>query len=114
MLKQIPIDEALRRFVAGERVLCLVPGADADDWADYTPQMLNDILRDVIVFADEPIEPIEPPETIGKKNQGKTDVGKLYALSDAGWSPAKIADELGVSEQTVRNWLNKRGDRDDD
>lgn len=108
MLKQIPIDEALRRFVAGERVLRLVPGTDADDWANYMPQTLDDILGDVIAFADEPIEPI------GKKNQGKTDVGKLYALADAGWSPAKIADELGVSEQTVRNWLNKRGDRDDD
>lgn len=68
MLKQIPIDEALRRFVAGERVLCLVPGTDADDWANYMPQTLDDILRDVIAFADEPIEPME---TIDKKTKGK-------------------------------------------
>lgn len=108
MLKQIPIDEALRRFVAGERVLCLMPGTDADDWTEYLPQTLDDILGGVIAFTDEPIK-IEPQAD--KKNGGKTDVGKLYALADAGWTPAKIADELGVSEQTVRNWLNKRGEK---
>lgn len=36
------------------------------------------------------------------------DTGKLYALADAGWKPLKIADELNISEQTVRNYLTKR------
>ena len=41
----------------------------------------------------------------------KLDTGKLYALADAGWKPLKIADELGCSEQTVRNYLNKRKEK---
>lgn len=41
----------------------------------------------------------------------RLDTGKLYALADAGWKPLKIADELGCSEQTVRNYLNKRKER---
>lgn len=36
------------------------------------------------------------------------DTGKIYALSDAGWKPAKIADEMGLSEQTIRKYLTKR------
>lgn len=105
MLKQIPIDEALRRVIAGERVPCMVPMTEDSDWADHQPQMLNDILDGVIAFGDEPLQAEE------KTTQRKTDTGKLYALADAGWTPAKIADELGVSEQNVRNWLNKREEK---
>ena len=37
------------------------------------------------------------------------DMGKLGALLDGGWSVAKIADEIGVSEQTIRNYMKKGG-----
>lgn len=43
-----------------------------------------------------------------EKPSKSIDTGKLYALADAGWKPLKIADELNVSEQTVRNYLSKR------
>lgn len=35
------------------------------------------------------------------------DVGKAKALRDAGWSVAKIADEMRVSEPTVRKHLKE-------
>ena len=35
------------------------------------------------------------------------DVGKLWALRDAGWSVAKIADELRCSEKTVYYHMSK-------
>lgn len=34
-------------------------------------------------------------------------MGKVKALRDAGWSFAKIADEMGVSHQTIANRLMK-------
>ncbi len=37
------------------------------------------------------------------------DIGKAKALRKAGWSIAQMADELGYSEQTVRNQLKKAG-----
>ena len=37
------------------------------------------------------------------------DVGKLSALWKAGWSIPKIADEMGVSEPTVRKYLKQIG-----
>ena len=41
----------------------------------------------------------------GKKAKKTVDVGKLIALYNAGWSVAKIADELGISTRTVYNYL---------
>lgn len=39
------------------------------------------------------------------KKRKAFDVGKAKALRDAGWSVAKIADEMRVSEPTVRKHL---------
>lgn len=41
--------------------------------------------------------------------KGKYDTGKICALRRASWSVAKIADEIGCSEQTVRNILKREG-----
>ena len=43
------------------------------------------------------------------QKKGKYDVGKICALRRASWSVAKIADEIGCSEQTVRNILKREG-----
>ena len=37
------------------------------------------------------------------------DVGKAGALRKAGWSLQKIADEMGVSPQTIANKLKQEG-----
>lgn len=116
MLKQITMLDALERIVNGERVRCLVPG-DTQTWSDYKPMILNDYLAQsgIAVFTEADPEYIEPEPAAEKPAfksapvaTRKVDTGKLYALSDAGWTPLKIADELGCSEQTVRNWLHKR------
>ena len=53
----------------------------------------------------------EPKPTQPKtKAQPSVDHGKIMALHKAGWTVAKIADELGCSGQTVRNHLNQEKD----
>ena len=53
------------------------------------------------------------PENKETKKQGikqgntKIDPGKIVALHEAGWSTAKIADEIGTTTVTVRNHLKK-------
>ena len=42
-----------------------------------------------------------------KKTKKALDVGKMVACYKAGWSMAKIADELGCTPQTVANNLKK-------
>lgn len=43
------------------------------------------------------------------QKKGKYDTGKICALRRANWSIAKIADEIGCSEPTVRKILKQEG-----
>ena len=58
------------------------------------------------------LEKEEPEKTEpAKKPPGRKpfDTGKLKALLNGGWPVAKIADEMGVSEQTIRNHMKELG-----
>ena len=50
--------------------------------------------------AEKPVKAEEP-------KRKTLDDGKIKALRKAGWSLEKIADEMGVSAQTISNHLNK-------
>ena len=52
-------------------------------------------------------EPAEPKQKTPRKDA--IDYGKVRALWDAKWNVAKIADEIGCSEQSIRNYLKKQG-----
>ncbi len=51
-MKQISLKEALAKLMMGQEVKILIPGAVADDWADYSPAYLSEYLDGVIFFAD--------------------------------------------------------------
>ena len=51
-------------------------------------------------------EPVIEPEPEPKRNR-KKDLGKLQSLINAKWTKTKIADEFGVSEATIYNWINE-------
>lgn len=99
MLQQISLSEALERIEKGETVRCLVPGADGT-WRDYQAAILNELLDGIIPLAD-----LEEKAPVKRKAQ--VDVGRIRALQDAGWSVAKIADDMGISEPTVRRYMKK-------
>ena len=52
-------------------------------------------------------EPKKEPKKAPKKQEKAFDMGKLRALHEGGWSVAKIADEMGVSQQTIYNKLKE-------
>lgn len=54
-------------------------------------------------------EPTPKPKPEKKRKRKSFDTGKLRALRNACWNIAKIADEMGVSEQTIRNHMKKEG-----
>lgn len=62
---------------------------------------------------DDPVQLLRSKEVIGKTNRGGAkstfDTGKLMALRSAGWSIKAIADEMGCTEQTIRNHMKKEG-----
>ena len=76
--------------------------------------MEAELMKLTVEPAGQTIEigPAEPEDAqpavltpTGKKAKKTVDVGKLIALHNAGWSVAKIADELKVSVQTVYKYL---------
>jgi len=54
-----------------------------------------------------PKEKTTRPEVKREPRGRITDGGKVWALKEAGWSNAQIADEFGVSQQAVANWFSK-------
>ena len=89
-------------------------GADANMDRILAQSALIVLTRIQVTPPPEP-EPEQAPEPSPKPKPEKTrgrkpfDIGKLRALRNAGWSVAKIADEMGVSEQTIRNHMKKEG-----
>ena len=59
---------------------------------------------------EKPAEKKKPKKAAAKKKAGGVkplDHGKIIALHKAGWSQAKIADEMGCSVQSVANHIAK-------
>lgn len=95
----------------------------AEQWDEKITDTINYmlLLRAIVTEAQPPAPEPEPepepePKKKPEKKKAKTgpkrkpiDVGKIGALWKAGWSVAKIADEMRVSEQTIRNYLKKMG-----
>lgn len=124
-IKQVDEKTALELAAKGKEVLVMVPGGKDSGWEDMMPDSLGHMLEGCMFFRREPameagqIEPAgqtiefgpaepgnaQPDSPPGKKAKKTVDVGKLIALHNAGWSVAKIADELGVSTRTVYNYL---------
>lgn len=117
--KQIDKKTALELAAKGKEVLVMAPiTTDPEKWIDYEPNTLGHMLEGCLFFRREPAMEVElagpaetepaqpdPPPPTGKKARKTVDVGKLIALHNAGWSVAKIADELGVSTRAVYNYL---------
>lgn len=87
---------------------------------EFTKQLISELGKDpdtdelvkaaiyaVLDQMDQPKAKPEPKKVAPKKTGGRkpVDTGKIRALHNAGWPVAKIADEMRVSEQTVRNKL---------
>ena len=54
-------------------------------------------------------DPEPKPKKAKKERKSSVDSGKIGALRKAGWPIAKIADEMQITDQTVRNHLKKLG-----
>ena len=66
-------------------------------------------------FVPEPVIKLKEaePKKEGPKKKIDIDMGKVKALRAAGRSMDWIADDLGVSVQTIYNRLKEEGEKDD-
>lgn len=72
------------------------------------------IKRTIILLLDEPdpkpakAKP-EEKKTEPKKKRKPFDTGKMRVLLEGGWDVPKIADEMGVTTQTIYAHMKKEG-----
>ena len=118
------IEEKDRAVYDSERLGVYVTGL-----TDLAAELIEDLEEEpeeetIFTIGGEPVlaeaRPLAEPQPEHKKRGGskplQLDMGKIGALSRAGWSVEKIAEEMGVSGQTIRNRLNdmkKKGDEND-
>lgn len=83
------------------------------------------LIKAAAIYLMEPAEKDNTPKPAGEKRpdadqdepkpkkKGRTpfDRGKMNALLKAGWSVPKIADEMGVSVQTIKKYMKEEGYR---
>lgn len=82
---------------------------------DFCEKCIKDIVSVIdfkILSAPEAEEPDQEEEEVVERIQKtpskkSVDKGKVGALSKAGWSNAKIADEMGVSSERIRQILKE-------
>lgn len=131
-VKQIDMAKALELAAKGMEIKVLAPIGQEGGWENLAPDTLQHMLEGVMFFRQEPalekeILPVvsgDAPEPPAEKSlsdltkelkqarpatKGKLDVdiGKMKALREAGWSYAKIADEMRISEGSVYNYLKR-------
>ena len=131
-VKQIGMEKALELAAKGMEIKVLAPIGQEGGWENLVPDTLQHMREGGIFFRQEPalekeILPVvsrEEPEPPAEKSlsdltkelkqarpaaKGKLDVdiGKMKALREAGWSYAKIADEMRISVGSVHNHLKQ-------
>ena len=130
-VKQIDMAKALELAAKGMEIKGLAPIGQEGGWENLAPDTLQHMLEGVMFFRQEPAmekeilrvvsgEEPEPPaekslsdltkelkQARPQKGKLDVDIGKMKALREAGWSYAKIADEMRISEGSVYNYLER-------
>lgn len=102
LLKYIGRDSIENDWAIAQGVIVILDGAE--------PQENRQATKPTPSMGDK-TAPKKPKiaQNQSEKKVKSFDTGKLGALRKAGWPVAKIADEMGVSDQTIRNYMKKEG-----
>jgi len=96
LLKYIGRDSIENDWAIAQGVIVILDSIETEPKPEPAPSMKRET------------KPVQK-KTDAESKRKRFDTGKLGALRKAGWSVIKIADEMGVSEQTVRNHMKKEG-----
>ena len=115
LIKEITKQEALELLTSGQNVWVYNKEQNSItsllDAINGT--LIADIIRDDEQCEEVPKELEKPKKQGGPKKEVPTDVGKIGALYKAGWSMAKIADEMNLTDASVLYHLRKMGLKED-
>lgn len=105
MYREIKKEEAIEAALKGKQTMMVYNLANDDEPEDLVAVRLTERITELtghdgaIFLVDEPVQKKPDP----KPPKG-VDVGKIMALTNAGWSAPKIADEMNLSAPTVRKY----------
>lgn len=57
---------------------------------------------------DSTTEETEQEDKLPRPRLNEEQIGRIYALDDAGWTASQIADDVGCSIATVYKYMNKK------
>lgn len=93
-----------------EIIRMLVNALDTNGVSDEACKQGALALLDNLKVAPKPsMADAKPKQGNKETKRASVDHGKILALHEAGWSVAKIADEMGTTTVTVRNHIKKGG-----
>ena len=120
MLVEVKLSEAVRRMEEGESVRAIK--LSEKDWRSTKPFFLDEYLKNVVCFVDDskkasaksqPVKKergyeISQPtkkekETEMPKMKQEVDIGKIYSLTMANWTPEEIAEDMRLPIEIVRD-----------
>lgn len=113
---EISREDAIDRTIGGKDVFVLNMLSCVTPLSDLRAENHFVILEEV-----EEEQKEQPKKELAKKEakpavktEGKrVDHGKIIALHNANWSTKKIAEEIGCSEQTVKNHIEREGKKEE-
>ena len=92
---QIDIERIIEKAFAAGAVITI-----SEDYVTIVPEKTQEEAK----AGPKSAKTQDPKKQGARKN---LDMGKVRALRDAGWTFDKIADEMGVSPQTIANRLKE-------
>lgn len=101
--------EAIEALLVGEESVRDSAGKDPDPCKGEKDAALKQQAPAEEVKAEAAPKPKKRNGVGGRKSS--VDTGRIKALRTGGWKIAEIADDVGCSQQTVRNNLQKMGMR---
>ena len=132
MLQEMKLEDALKRFLRGKKVLVLYNETTATDKPAYAVEVLSEMLDGMHFLVDVPAvedsdfkQAVEqmtkpekaPPQTPKKKladppkNKSKLDEyeNEIIQMLKDGKSQYAIANKLGATQSTVAHWMTRHG-----
>ena len=104
------LDDEIEVLIDGREYLIRVcPEKKVDLIPEVDPKEAIPEVAAGKAIREEPAEPVKKKKTKPKMEEREIDKGKIWALRDAKWSISKIADEMRLPYDTVREVL--KGER---
>ena len=87
------------------------PETEEEEGKEEAPESADVVEKEAESEAqldDSTTEETEQEDKLPRPRLNKEQIGRIYALDDAGWTASQIADDVGCGIATVYKYMNKK------